>query len=56
MEQQQTEHQEETARATWNSPQLTTHGTVAALTQTQRCKHGNPYPCKICTTGSVKMS
>ena len=53
---EQIESQEKPAKQAWNSPKLQTHGTVASITQTQKCPHGRPHPCPICTPKNCGMS
>ena len=42
-----TENQD--SKKEWVSPELKTFGTIAEITQTFKCQHGNHYPCPICT-------
>lgn len=50
----QTKEQE--AKKEWANPELKTFGTIAEITQTFRCKHGNCYPCPICTPSHCSKS
>ena len=48
--------EDQDSKKEWANPELKTFGTIAELTQTLRCKHGNYYPCPICTPSNCGKS